>query len=152
MINLVCKLGTSTTKKLKVNKSDRLYTLLDKLDIHEKNARFIFDGKTYHIASDETFSDIGLIYDYARILVIDRPRPLSGVLYLECNHYKTNYYNIFSCCNNAYLCGACHDESESHRWDGAYKHKCIVCSSIFEGDFCNKCNSKKWAESKYFLY
>ena len=91
MINLVCNLGTSTIKKLKVNKSDRLYTLLDKLDIHEKNARFIFDGITYNIASDKTFSDIGLIYDYARILVIDRPRPLAGVLCLECNHYKTNY-------------------------------------------------------------
>ena len=146
MINLVCKLG-STIKKLKVNKSDRLYTLLDKLDIHEKNARFIFDGKTYHIASDETFSDIGLIYDNTKIFVIERRR-LSGVLCLECNHYKTNYYNIFPCCNNAYLCGKCHDESESHFWDDAYKYKCIVCGSIFEGDFCNKCNSKKWAEGK----
>ena len=146
MINLVCKLGTSTIKKLKVNKSDRLYTLLDKLDIHEKNAAFIFNGKKYLMASDETFSDIGLIYDYAEIYVTV-PSP-GGVLCLECNHYKTNYYNIFSCCNNAYLCGACHDESESHCWDGAYKYKCTVCSSIFEGDFCNKCNSKKWAERK----
>ena len=146
MINLVCKLGTSTIKKLKVNKSDRLYTLLDKLDIHEKNASFIFSGKKYLMASDETFSDIGLIYDYAKIFVRDQSQ--SGVLCLECNHYKTNYYNIFPCCNNAYLCGACHDESESHCWDGAYKYKCTVCSSIFEGDFCNKCNSKKWAERK----
>ena len=143
MIYLLCKL-TSTIKKLKVNKSDRLYTLLDKLDIHEKNARFIFNGKTYNFASDETFSDIGLIHN-STIFVIEQG--LSGVC-LECNHYKTNYYNIFSCCNNAYLCGKCHDESESHCWDGAYKYKCTVCSSIFEGDFCNKCNSKKWAERK----
>ena len=146
MINLVCNLG-STIKKLKVNKSDRLYTLLDKLDIHEKNATFIFNNKTYNIASDKTFSDIGLIYDNTKIFVIERRR-LSGVLCLECNHYKTNYYNIFPCCNNAYLCGKCHDESESHFWDDAYKYKCIVCGSIFEGDFCNKCNSKKWAEGK----
>ena len=146
MINLECKLGTFNIKKLKVNKSDRLYTLQDKLDIHDKYAKFMFNGKTYHIASDETFSDIGLIHDHAKIFVhVQNP---SAALCSECNHYKTNYYNIFPCCNNAYLCGKCHDESESHFWDDAYKYKCIVCGSIFEGDFCNKCNSKKWAERK----
>ena len=115
------------------------------MDIHEKNATFTFNGKTYHKASNKTFSYIGLIYNNTRIVVNNNH---IQVLCLECNHYKTNYYNIFPCCNNAYLCGACHDESESHCWDGAYKYKCTVCSSIFEGDFCNKCNSKKWAERK----
>ena len=52
-----------------------------------------------------------------------------------------NIVNIYSCCDKAYNCYICHNESENHRNSYSYEGYCIKCRIINEGDKenCKKC-------------
>ena len=62
-MKLTCKLG-SMTKIVEVNPSDQLNVLIQKLNLHDKNTKFIYKGITYSIGSIQTFDEIGLTSNY----------------------------------------------------------------------------------------
>ena len=57
---LKCKLATRTVEEVELPASARLYELLDKLGITDKDTKFTFNQKTYSMASIQTFQEIGL--------------------------------------------------------------------------------------------
>ncbi len=59
-IQIICRFGTNNEKLVSVEKSDPLYVLLTKLKIKDKNTKFLFNEKTFSIASIQTFEEIGL--------------------------------------------------------------------------------------------
>lgn len=59
-IQLTCKMGTHNTKLVEVEVSEPLYILLKKLNISDKNTKFLFNGRTYSMSSIQTFQEIGL--------------------------------------------------------------------------------------------
>jgi len=61
-------MGTKNIKVVEVQPDDYLYILLKKLNISDKNTKFIFNGVTYSMGSIQTFREIGLTRD-ARIAV-----------------------------------------------------------------------------------
>lgn len=63
MVKLICKLGTEDTQIIEVKITDPLYILKEKLDIHNKNTKFIFNKVTYMVDSNLNFKDIGLTSD-----------------------------------------------------------------------------------------
>ncbi len=67
-MRITCKMGTKNIKVVEVQPNDYLYILLKKLNISDKNTKFIFNGLTYCMGSLQTFSEIGLTSD-ARIAV-----------------------------------------------------------------------------------
>ena len=71
-MKITCKLGSNNTKVVEVSPDDHLYVLLNKLNITDKTAKFIFKGMAYGMGSIQTFREIGLTYD-ARILLNDKP-------------------------------------------------------------------------------
>ena len=62
-MKITCKLGTNRTKVVEVSPNDPLYILLEKLQITDKNTKFIFNGATYSICSIFTFKEIGINSD-----------------------------------------------------------------------------------------
>ena len=67
-MRLTCKLGTKNIKVVEVQPFEELHILLKRLNISDKNTKFIFNGVTYSMGSIQTFQEIGLTYD-ARIAV-----------------------------------------------------------------------------------
>lgn len=67
-MKLTCKMGTKNTRVVQVEPNDNLYVLLQKLNISDKNTKFIFNGTTYCMGCIMTFQEIGLISD-ARIAI-----------------------------------------------------------------------------------
>lgn len=67
-MKLTCKMGTNNIKVVEVKSSDRLFILLEKLNISDKTTKFIFKARSYDMGSILTFQEIGLTYD-ARIAV-----------------------------------------------------------------------------------
>lgn len=61
-------MGTNNIRVVTVNPSDELFILLNKLNISDKNTKFVFNGTTYSMGSILTFQEIGLTFD-ARIAV-----------------------------------------------------------------------------------
>jgi hypothetical protein len=61
-MKLTCKLG-SMTKIVEVNPSDQLNVLIQKLNLHDKNTKFIYKQITYSVGSIQTFDEIGLTSD-----------------------------------------------------------------------------------------
>jgi hypothetical protein len=57
---LKCKLATRTVEEVELPASARLYELLDKLGITDKDTKFTFNQRTYSMASIQTFQEIGL--------------------------------------------------------------------------------------------
>ena len=57
---LKCKLATRTVEEVELPPSARLYELLDKLGISDKDTKFTFNQRTYSMASIQTFQEIGL--------------------------------------------------------------------------------------------
>jgi hypothetical protein len=55
-----CKVGSSKAKNVDVNPSDHLKVLLTKLKIADKKTKFIYNGETYSMFSEFTFSEIGM--------------------------------------------------------------------------------------------
>lgn len=58
-MKLTCKLG-SMTKIVEVNPSDQLNVLIQKLNLHDKNTKFIYNAIAYSVGSILTFDEIGL--------------------------------------------------------------------------------------------
>ena len=67
-MKITCKLGTNTTKQVEVNASDTLSVLLQKLNISDKQTKFVYNSQTYGIYSLFTFQEIGM-NDGARIFI-----------------------------------------------------------------------------------
>ena len=62
-MRLTCKMGSRNVKVVEVQANDALFTLLSKLNISDKNTKFIFNGITYSMGSIQTFKEIGLMND-----------------------------------------------------------------------------------------
>jgi hypothetical protein len=64
MVKLTCKLGTEGDIQIvEVEITDPINILKEKLDIHNKNTKFIFNGVTYMLDCNLNFKDIGLTTD-----------------------------------------------------------------------------------------
>ena len=87
MVFITCKLSTSCTKRVSVNISDPIYILLDKLNISDKNTKFVFEGKTYSLASILTFEEIGLIKD--SLIFIQNQAIGGGFMRIDVSKNKT---------------------------------------------------------------
>ena len=61
-MKLTCRLGREI-KVIEVLPTDPLHSLLQKLNISDKNTKFSFEGRTYPIFSIQTFSEIGINKD-----------------------------------------------------------------------------------------
>ena len=57
---IICRLGTRKVEEIEVSPSDRLFILLDKLNISDKDTKFTFNKKTYSMNSLQTFQQIGM--------------------------------------------------------------------------------------------
>ena len=88
MVFITCKLSTSCTKRVSVNISDPIYILLDKLNISDKNTKFVFEGKIYSLASILTFEEIGLIKD-SLIFINNQAIAGAGVFTVDVSKNKT---------------------------------------------------------------
>ena len=62
-MRLTCKMGSRNVKVVEVQANDALFTLLSRLNISDKNTKFIFNGITYSMGSIQTFKEIGLMND-----------------------------------------------------------------------------------------
>lgn len=62
-MRLTCLMGDFGTKVIEVDENDELNVLMGKLDLTDKNTKFVFKGQTYAIFQSRTFKDIGLISD-----------------------------------------------------------------------------------------
>jgi len=67
-MRLTCKMGSRNVKVVDVQANEALFVLLNKLNITDKNTKFIFNGITYSMGSIQTFEEIGLTSD-ARITI-----------------------------------------------------------------------------------
>ena len=94
------------------------------------------------------------IYEYKRKLQSDIYENKFGkkmpdnTLIDKCKHFSGNYKPIFECCNNAYGCYICHDESECHEYQISKKVICLLCACIYEGNECPNCKVKQCYERK----
>jgi hypothetical protein len=61
-------MGSRNVKVVDVEANEALFVLLNKLNITDKNTKFIFNGITYSMGSIQTFQEIGLTSD-ARITI-----------------------------------------------------------------------------------
>ena len=71
-MKLVCKLGDYGQQIVEVNKSDALSVLMNKLDLRDKNTKFIFNERTYQVYTNQTFEDIGLTRDNTLLYFINQ--------------------------------------------------------------------------------
>ena len=62
-MRITCKFGNRNIKVVEVSPDDPLHILLKKLNICDKNTKFIFDGVTYIMGSIQTFREIGIMQD-----------------------------------------------------------------------------------------
>ena len=102
----------------------------------------------------ELTEELKKIYEYKRKLQSDiyknkfnKDMP-DTTLIDKCKHFSGNYKPIFECCNNAYGCYICHDESECHEYQISKKVICLLCACIYEGNECPKCKVKQCYERK----
>jgi hypothetical protein len=59
-MRLICKLGDYGEQVIDVQKTDKLSVLLNLLNLNDKNSKFIYEGRTYSIYTNQTFEDINL--------------------------------------------------------------------------------------------
>ena len=59
-MRLICKLGDYGEQVIDVQKTDKLSVLLNLLNLSDKNSKFIYEGRTYSIYTNQTFEDINL--------------------------------------------------------------------------------------------
>ena len=62
-MKLICKLGHLGEFIVEPKVTDPLSVLIDLLDLKDKNTKFIFNGRTYTVSSNQTFKEIGLTRD-----------------------------------------------------------------------------------------
>ena len=88
MVKITCKISTTKTETVEVNISDPLYVLLEKLNITDKNTKFIFREETYSVASISTFQEIGLTND-TRISINNQALAGGGLMMVDVSKNKT---------------------------------------------------------------
>ena len=123
MVIITCLLGSNGIKIVSVNIYDPIYVLLEKLNISDKKANFIFKGQTYSLASNLTFQEIGLINDTnifinkpaisgGGLMTVDVSKNKTKILQFKNTGKKYRYVchglNIKSECKNK-LCEAYND-------------------------------------------
>jgi hypothetical protein len=59
-MRLICKLGDYGEQVIDVQKTDKLSVLLNLLNLSDKRSKFIYEGRTYSIYTNQTFEDINL--------------------------------------------------------------------------------------------
>jgi hypothetical protein len=59
-MRLICKLGDYGEQVIDVQKTDKLSVLLNLLNLSDKSSKFIYEGRTYSIYTNQTFEDINL--------------------------------------------------------------------------------------------
>jgi len=59
----------------------------------------------------------------------------------KCEHFKGNYFPIFSCCERSFPCYICHDKVKDHEYKISSKVVCLICKNIYSGPKCNVCNT-----------
>ena len=59
-MKLICKLGDYGEQVVYVQTTDKLSVLLNLLNLRDKNSKFIYEGRTYSIYTNQTFEDIHL--------------------------------------------------------------------------------------------
>ena len=91
MVKLTCNLGTSNVKVVEVKPYEQINVLLERLNITDKKTKFMFKGKTYSMASVETFEEIGLTYD-TKISLNNQPISGGGMTFTDVS--KKNTINI----------------------------------------------------------
>ena len=94
MVKITCKLDYDI-KDVEVSPDDPLTILFLKLNISDKNAKFIFEGRTYSIFSFNTFREIGLIED-STIYILNQPIigiPIGGGF--NTSNIFANFFNGF---------------------------------------------------------
>ena len=57
------RFNSDLIKEVEVNPNDNINILLNKLDINDRNIKFLFHGKIFSTNSNEKFSDIGITND-----------------------------------------------------------------------------------------
>ena len=62
-MKLTCRLGPDKIKVIEVLPTDPLHSLLQKLNISDKDYRFVFGKHIYQLCSNQTFSEIGINKD-----------------------------------------------------------------------------------------
>ena len=108
----------------------------------------------YEERNKELTRELRKIYEYKRKLQGDIYENKYGkkmpdtTLIDKCKHFSGNYKPIFECCNNAYGCYICHDESECHQYQISKKVICLLCACIYEGNECPNCKVKQCYERK----
>ena len=70
-IKLICQFGTNKREIVFVDPEESLYVLLKKLNIVDKNTKFIFQGTAYSLSSILTFREIGLTHE-AKIYILNQ--------------------------------------------------------------------------------
>ena len=108
----------------------------------------------YEERNKKLTEELRKIYEYKRKLQSDIYENKFGkkmpdtTLIDKCKHFSGNYKPIFECCNNAYGCYICHDESECHEYQISKKVICLLCACIYEGNECPNCKVKQCYERK----
>jgi len=62
-MKLTCLMGDFGIKVIEVDENEELNVLMEKLELTDKNTKFVFKGQTYAIFQNRTFKEIGLISD-----------------------------------------------------------------------------------------
>ena len=88
MVILICKMGSESPKRVEVNISDPIYILLDKLNICDKKAKFVFESQTYSLASCLTFEEIGITKD-TLIFIMNQAISGGGIMTVDVSKNET---------------------------------------------------------------
>jgi hypothetical protein len=71
-MRLICKLGDYGEQVIDVQKTDKLSVLLNLLNLNDKNSKFIYEGRTYSIYTNQTFEDINLTKNDTILFIINQ--------------------------------------------------------------------------------
>ena len=176
-MRIKCKLWAGY-KTIEVTRDDTLNILLKKLNISDKNTKFIFKGETYSIASTLTFKEIGM-FDNCQIFIISQIircgggsdsnsfANLSEEFTWKDNvsknnpnipkwRYITKGINLYGICKNK-NCVACGnqvikpvDSREYNVYDEGFMGICPMCGKHFDLDTCSFYYCDYKVEGTYF--
>lgn len=71
-MRLICKLGDYGEQVIDVQKTDKLSVLLNLLNLSDKNSKFIYEGRTYSIYTNQTFEDINLTKNNSILFILNQ--------------------------------------------------------------------------------
>lgn len=75
-LQIKCKFGTNTIREVEVNVYDKINILLEKLNITDQTARFMYNSNIYSISNSMTFQEIGIPYYDDQLITFYRRRPI----------------------------------------------------------------------------